>query len=247
MPYNATFQFHGSLNDFLPPGSKTGIIPYQFDNHPAIKDSIEALGAPHPEVAAIIVNGIAVDFTYQLQGGDHAEVYPVELIPDYARHLLLCPVYEGEPAFVLDVHLGALTRYLRLLGFDCLYHNHDWGDEHIAMLSVRDRRILLSRDIGLLKRRCIEFGYWLRHTTARDQLREVIFHYQLAQWFNPFKRCSHCNGLVQPVEKLTLRESLPARIYNSFTEFRQCRDCGHVYWRGSHFDKMKLFIAELSG
>ena len=246
MPYSATFRFHASLNDFLPLERQAQYITYNFDNHPAIKDSIEALGAPHPEVAAIVVNDVAVDFTYQLQDHDRIEVYPYQAVPAVATQSILIPIYADEPTFILDVHLGALTRYLRLLGFDCLYHNQDWGDEHIARLAARDKRIVLSRDIGLLKRSSIESGYWLRHTAPRKQVKEVIQRYQLTPWFNPFKRCTHCNGLVQTVEKSSLQNRLPPRIYNSFTEFRQCRDCGHVYWRGSHYDKMKVFIAELS-
>lgn len=246
MPYNATFRFYGSLNDFLPPDRQGRDVTYAFDNHPAIKDSIEALGAPHPEVAAIVVNGMAVDFKYQLQDNDHADTYPHDAVPALAAHSLLIAPRTEEPAFILDVHLGVLTRYLRLLGFDCLYHNHDWGDEHIAWLAARDKRIVLSRDIGLLKRSNIQYGYWLRSTAPREQVKEIIQRYQLVKWFSPFKRCTHCNGLVQPVEKAPLRQRLPARIYNSFSEFRQCRDCGHIYWRGSHYDKMQRFIAELS-
>jgi uncharacterized protein with PIN domain len=246
MPYTASFRFHASLNDFLAPGRQGQCIQYQFDNHPAIKDSIEALGAPHPEVAAILVNGEPVDFKYQLQDNDAAEVYPIDAVPAQAMHSLLIPPYAGEPLFILDVHLGALARYLRLLGLDCLYHNHDWGDEHIARLAAREQRIVLSRDVGLLKRSNIERGLWLRHTAPRAQVREVIQRYQLVKWFKPFTRCSHCNGLVEAVDKASLKGRLPVRIYNSFDEFRQCSHCGHVYWRGSHYDKMQRFITELS-
>ncbi len=54
---------------------------------------------------------------------------------------------EPEPRFVLDVHLGKLATYLRLLGFDALFpENYD--DANLARISAEEDRIMLSRERG---------------------------------------------------------------------------------------------------
>ncbi|WP_299754801.1 Mut7-C RNAse domain-containing protein [uncultured Pontibacter sp.] len=74
----ATFRFHGALNDFLSKHRKRQVIHYAFRGAPAIKDAIEALGVPHPEVDVVLVNGMPVLLSYALHPDDVVEVYPVE-------------------------------------------------------------------------------------------------------------------------------------------------------------------------
>ena len=94
-----TFRFYGNLNDFLPEPERHAIIVQHLHEHAAVKHTIEALGAPHPEVAAILVNRAPVDFAYRLQEGDHVEVYPLEVV-----HLLrsYLPLRPPVPAPVVD-------------------------------------------------------------------------------------------------------------------------------------------------
>jgi len=106
---------------------------------------------PHVEVDLILVNGQSVDFGYRVQDGDRISVYPVFEAFDIAGLTRLRPEPLRDPRFVLDVHLGRLTAYLRMLGFDTLYQNQ-WADERLAEISQIEHRILLTRDVGLLKR-----------------------------------------------------------------------------------------------
>ena len=73
---SAQFRFYGELNDFLSPGRRQVTFAHPFDGHPSVKDTIEALGVPHPEVDLLLVNGESVDFTCQLADGDRVSVYP---------------------------------------------------------------------------------------------------------------------------------------------------------------------------
>ena len=70
-----------------------------------------------------------------------------------------------DPRFVLDVHLGRLAAYLRMLGFDTLYQNR-CADDCLAEVARNERRILLTRDVGLLKRGSVTHGYYLRATAG---------------------------------------------------------------------------------
>ncbi|WP_126454043.1 Mut7-C RNAse domain-containing protein [Sulfuriflexus mobilis] len=241
---HAIFHFHANLNDFLSAEQVDKAIPYQFSGRPAIKDAIEAIGVPHTEVAVILVNGDAVNFSYGLYDGDDVHVYPHAEHPEVARQYLHALLPTGQPAFVLDVHLGKLARYLRTAGFDTLYSSDDMGDASIADIAEGQGRIVVSRDIGLLKRSRIRYGYWPRQTEARAQFRELVSHYKLKPLFRPFSRCPQCNGEVGAVDKARVSDSLPGKVASDplLEDFVQCHDCGQVYWRGSHYTHMQHFF-----
>jgi hypothetical protein len=54
---SAQFRFYAELNDFLPGKKRQKAFPYKFAGKPSVKDAIEAIGVPHPEVDLIVVNG----------------------------------------------------------------------------------------------------------------------------------------------------------------------------------------------
>ncbi len=70
------FRFYGNLNDFLPAACRQRPFAYAFDRPVAIKDAVESLGVPHPEIDLLTVCGAPVDFSYHLQPGDSVAVYP---------------------------------------------------------------------------------------------------------------------------------------------------------------------------
>jgi hypothetical protein len=237
----ATLRFYAELNDFLPPGSRQKLLPYHFTVSPAVKDVIEAMGVPHTEVDLILVNGESVDFSYPVQDGDTISVYPVFEALDITPLIRLRPRPLRQTRFVLDVHLGRLAVYLRMLGFDTLYHNN-FTDPELAHISSQQARILLTRDRGLLKRSVVTHGYYLRATQSRQQLIEVLRRFDLWPQITPFTRCLHCNGWLQDVDKAAISHQLPPKTQLYYDEFRRCQDCGRIYWPGSHFQRMKQFI-----
>ena len=239
----ADFRFFNSLNDFLPHKLKSTVVHYQFTGSPAIKDSIEAIGIPHTEVDTIVVNGVPVDFFYSLQDQDVAEVHPFESIKDVnANSLTPGPVY--PLSFIADVHAGKLAKALRLLGFDTFYHNK-LDDQQVADIAEKENRIVLTRDIGLLKYKKIKWGYWLRSQQVNEQLLEVINRFDLSNHVKPFSRCIECNGNIRPVKKEAIQEILPPKTNEYFNEFYQCSSCKKVYWKGSHYENMLKKIADL--
>lgn len=112
------------------------------------------MGIPHTEIDLILVNGDPVGFEYRPAVGDRIAVYPMFEALDIGVTARLRPEPLRQPRFVIDVNLGRLARLLRLLGFDVWWSN-DADDQALADISVEQRRILLTRDRGLLKRRAI--------------------------------------------------------------------------------------------
>jgi len=242
--HHAEFRFYEELNDFLPPARRKRDFIYAFQGRPAVKDAIEALGVPHPEVDLILVNGESVGFGHPLGDGDRVSVYPVFESLEIAGATRLRPQPLREPRFILDVHLGRLARHLRLLGFDTRYAN-DAADAAIAAAAARERRIVLTRDRGLLKHSAVTRGYWVRATAPRAQAAEVIRRFQLEARLRPFTRCLECNGVLRAADKAAVADRLPPRARRLHDTFAECPDCRRLYWPGSHHRRLAEFVAQL--
>lgn len=241
MEHSAEFRFYEELNDFLPPAHRRRTFAHAFQGTPAVQDVIESLGVSHTEIDLILVDGRSVRFSHRLEGHERVAVYPMFERLDIRPLHRLRPRPLRRTRFVADVDLAKLARRLRLLGFDTLYAS-DHSDATLAGLSVRERRILLTRDIGLLERAGVARGHWLRSSEPTAQLREVIEVFSLQRDIDPFSRCSHCNGVLQKITRAAVAGRVPPRIYARRRRFDQCTRCGRIYWRGTRFAK----LAELS-
>ncbi len=229
----AYFFFFGRLNDFLSQDQREQTITVDFRGRQSIKHLAESLGVPHPEIGRVQVNGQEGTLGTITLDDDRVELHP---IPNG------CPI---EPRFVLDSHLGRLTAYLRMLGFDCLYKN-DYDDEELAEIVQREERILLSRDRRLLMRKIVLYGYCLRSLDSIEQLKEVIQRFNLTKRIVPFHRCLRCNHPLEPVAKEAVLDRLEPLTKLYFEEFQICPACKQIYWKGSHYEKMQKLIEQIT-
>ncbi len=240
---SATFRFYADLNGFLPGARRGRDLLHPFAERASIKDMIEALGVPHTEVDLLLVNGESAGFDYVVQDGDRVSVYPPFSALDVSSLTRVRPEPPPEPRFVLDVHLGKLATYLRLLGFDALFPE-DYDDANLARISAEEGRIMLTRDRGLLKRNTVTHGYCLRSTNSRQQLLEVLRRYSLTGAIRPFTRCLRCNGRLEPVARAEIADQLEPGTREHYNDFRRCQACGQVYWQGAHFTRLHAFVQE---
>lgn len=242
--HHTTFRFYEELNDFLAPERRKIAFDYAFNGTPSVKDSIEAIGVPHPEVDLILVDDVSVGFDHQLTGGERVAVYPMFERVDIAPLARLRPEPLREPRFVLDVHLGKLARYLRLLGFDTIY-DRSYVDATIVAVSVDERRIILTRDKGLLKHKEVSRGYWLRNIQPRLQIAEVIEVFDLRRTVRVFSRCMICNDTLEIVDETDVRDALPVGLRGQFEQVSRCPGCERLYWPGSHYDRLVDLVQDL--
>lgn len=238
----AEFRFYAELNDFLPPALRSAAFLWPINGRPAVKDPIEAIGVPHPEVELIVVGGVAVGFDYRIHRGARVAVYPSFSCLDIGALPSLRPAPPSPAVFVCDVHLGKLARLLRLFGFDTLYRN-DYADPEIVELASAGRRIVLTRDRRLLCARAVVHGYWLRSDRPERQLEEVLRRYALYRWVRPWTRCMACNGPIAPVQKAEIDALLLPKTRRYYDVFHRCTACGKVYWEGPHVAQLRRRFA----
>lgn len=236
-------RFYGDLGNLLSRQRRGKRFAYVIKGCPSVKDTLEALGVPHVLIDAIFVNHLSCYFSYQLTRGDNVKVYPAHYVLKNKKAIhLIDPL--PTLRFVVDSHLGKLARRLRLLGFDTVYKTM-FPDKDIVLLSCRQRRIVLTRDKGLLKYRYLRWGHWVHATDPAKQIKEVVKKYSLMKYVRPFSRCMECNGRLERVPKSQIISRLPAKTKLYYKCFYRCQRCCHIYWKGSHYALLNAFIARL--
>jgi uncharacterized protein with PIN domain len=237
----AQFRFYAELNDFLPRSDRFSTLNKDFHVAPSVKDAIESFGVPHAEVDLVVANGGSVDLSYRVRDGDFVGVYPMFESIDIASVTKVRAEPLRETSFVVDENLGALARYLRLLGFDVIYERGS-SDSELASISRRQKRVLLTRDLGLLKRSEITHGYFVRATDPPTQTVEVVRRFDLVGALRPLERCTLCNARLRPEARADIEERVPRGTMAHASDFRSCPVCGRLYWRGAHYPRIAGLI-----
>lgn len=236
-------RYYGSLKELVKE-EKRRRHEFLFNDSPGIRDIIEADGIPHTETGLIIVNGVPAGWKYRLRNGDNCAVYPFFRDIDVSRESLVLEKGYPEDRFVLDVHLGKLCRYLRMLGFDSSF-DPGWNDPAIIEISNSESRIILTGDRGLLKNGAARFGCLIRSSVPIEQLGQVTERFNLAGLIRPMTRCLKCNGIIVEVSPASVSGSLQENTKKYYLNFYRCRSCGTIYWKGSHYENMKIMIERL--
>jgi uncharacterized protein with PIN domain len=239
-------RLYAALNDFLPRARRGRTLHYALFGTPSVKDVLEAVGVPHPEVAFLLIDGVPGGFGQRLFGGERVAAYPEPGALAIDPALRVSPAPQTPPRFLLDGHLATLAASLRLFGFDAaLPPGAD--DATLARCSAQEDRTLLTRDLGLLKRGEVRRGAFIRATSPREQEREVVQRFTLLPHFAPLTRCSVCNAPLAAATPEEVAARVPPEVRARLQAFRACPGCGRVYWEGSHPARIRERIASLRG
>ncbi|MCC3776588.1 Mut7-C ubiquitin/RNAse domain-containing protein [Streptomyces sp. UNOB3_S3] len=219
------------LRLFVSVERRAAAAPVVTDGVSTLGHVVESLGVPLTEAGPLLVDGRPVPVSHVPAEGERVEIGAVPRPQEVP----------GAPLrFLLDVHLGTLARRLRLLGVDAAYESEDIGDPALATLSAAERRVLLSRDRGLLRRREIWAGAYVYSDRPDEQLRDVLGRF--APRLAPWTRCTACNGPLQDADKDAVREHLEHGTRHTYDVFAQCVACGRVYWRGAHHARLEAIV-----
>jgi len=230
--------FHPELVPLLKKGSSNPVVD-QSGRRANLKDMVEAAGVPHTEVwSGELADGRRVGLDHIPAEGERIAVLPWAAPVDRGAWGFA----DTPPRFTADANVARLGRYLRLCGFDTVIAGPD-PDERIAAAASKEERILLSRDRGLLMRKQIKRGRLIRECRPERQLGEVIAFFGLAGMLRPQSRCPVCNHETRMVAKEAVLHRLEPLTRKYYHRFRQCPDCGRIYWPGSHHERFAAVIA----
>ena len=221
------------LRFLLSVGNRHGEVTVPADGVSTLVHVVESLGVPRTEIGELRVDGRPSPPETRPAPGDLIEVLPVSR-----------PQRVAEPRFVLDVHLGTLARWMRLLGIDTAYSN-DASDPELVEQATAEGRVLLTHDRGLLRRRALPIGGYVHSPRPDEQLTDVLDRYDPP--LHPWTRCLACNGVVEPVAKRRIEHLLPAGTRRCYDRFTRCPDCGRLYWPGAHSQRLDAIVAEATG
>ncbi len=224
----AELRFGAELRMFLAPRHRSGTVRVACDGTSTLGHVVESLGVPLTEVGRLLVNGEPVTPAHRLANSEAAEAEAVRR-----------PQRPPSARFVLDVHLGTLARRLRLLGVDTAYTN-DIDDDSLIEEANSARRVLLTQDRGLLRRRKLWFGAYVRGMRPDDQLRDVLTRF--APPLAPWTRCTACNGPLASARKGEVEDLLLPGTLRTYDSFSRCTACGRVYWRGAHSARLERIV-----
>ena len=224
-------EFAPDLALFVPSERRRGATALVTDGASTLGHVVESAGVPLTEVGTLVVNGREVPTSYVPSADDRVEVRAVER-PQRVP---------GAPLrFLLDVHLGTLARRLRLLGVDTAYESTDIGDPALATRSATEKRVMLSRDRGLLRRRELWAGGYVYSTRPEDQLRDVLDRFRPD--LRPWTRCTACNGLLAKATKEEVADQLAGGTRRTYDVFARCTQCGRAYWKGAHHEQLVAIV-----
>jgi len=152
--------------------------------------------------------------------------------------------------FVADAMLGSLARKMRALGFGTLYYSE--GDDNEIIRKARSGgRVILTSDRSLSNRQL--FGkvhvLFLSGKTDDRRLASLLAAAKLSgiSLVRGRPHCSLCNGDLRKVKRVDVAGRVPPQVENRHRLFLKCLVCGHFYWRGSHWKKLRRFERILAG
>ena len=234
-----TIIFKGEVNFFLNSDSSRSVHRHSLDRKASVKDIVESFRVPHTEIGNLLFNGEPVDFSFNPQLDGELIVEGIEAPYDVTQSSFLRKEVLNELRFICDVNVMKLGRFMIMLGFDVRISD-SFSDKTIARLAHEEKRVVLTRDTDLLKRKKIVYARRLRNHNPYDQLHETLDFFGITGPFNFFSRCSRCNTSLERIEKEKIIDRLAPKTRKYYNTFYICPDCMRIFWKGSHHDSMKM-------
>ena len=145
--------------------------------------------------------------------------------------------------FIADAMLGRLAKWLRMLGYDTLYDPH-WDDNELVRRARAEERLILTRDTALAKRPGVR-TLLISSQSLEGQLRQILDELGLEAHI-PLSRCSLCNVPLEKIERAAAQNLVPPYVFATQRHFMRCPQCARVYWRGTHWQRMKELLDRIA-
>lgn len=148
---------------------------------------------------------------------------------------------------MVDGMLGSLARKLRMYGFDTLY-KAELSDTDLIKIANVEKRILLTADRELFARAVNSNvdSVLAADNSDTERLASIFKDLKISVELDAEKsRCAVCNGVLDEADKSSLK-ALPNTVLERQEKFYACKNCGKVYWKGSHWRRIEAMAKEVS-
>jgi uncharacterized protein len=158
------------------------------------------------------------------------------------------PSDEAATRFVADAMLGSLSRKLRALGFDTSYYKSG-EDSGIIRLANKDARVILTSDLSLA-----EFAssrglkvFLVEGKNDGERISSIARNAAAsrARLVRGQALCSLCSGELLILRRADVQGKVPPSVSIRHRLFYRCMNCGHYYWHGSHWKKLRSLSRRL--
>lgn len=148
--------------------------------------------------------------------------------------------------FWCDAGLGGLARWLRAAGYVARWEEAI-DDADLLVRAEKERAVVISTDSLLLERRKVVDGrvqvFWVPPACGvAGQMRLVLRRWELVPR-EPL--CMLCSSVLDRVDKESVRDRIPPRTYRWLDEYYLCRGCGRLFWRGTHWQRIRSQLETL--
>jgi uncharacterized protein with PIN domain len=145
--------------------------------------------------------------------------------------------------FIVTQELGKLAKWLRILGYDCVYYKKKEVPDLIIQ-TLRDKRILLARSSALEKYKGIR-EVIIKSDHVEEQVEQVIREVGLVlDEEKLFQRCVECNSPLEDLPKEKAKEKVPDYVFQTQEQFKRCPKCDKIFWKGTHWDMVGKWLEQ---
>ena len=133
-----------------------------------------------------------------------------------------------------------------MLGQDVEY-SRSLNDEQLIETAKAENRILLTRDLKLyqLARKRGVNTTLVKGAAEAEKLAGLARRFDIKLEIDvAVSRCPKCNTSIRPVSKDEIVDRIPEATSTYYDEFWECRGCGQIYWRGSHWKRIEKTLEE---
>ena len=143
--------------------------------------------------------------------------------------------------FIVDINVGKLAKWLRIMGYDTLLFDGD-DDSRMIVTALRQGRVILTKDTQIMKRGVVASGrlraILITNDEPEQQIRQVIENLKLDCQFRPFTLCLECNQPLVERSKEDVKELVPPYVFQTQNQYMECPNCRRIYWKGTHWQAM---------
>jgi len=143
--------------------------------------------------------------------------------------------------FIVDINVGKLAKWLRMMGYDTLLFDGD-DDWRMIIIALEEGRVIITKDTQIAKRGVITSGrlkaILITSDKSEQQIQQVVETLNLDYQYRPFTLCLECNQLLVERSKQEVEDRVPPYVFQTQNEYVECPACHRIFWKGTHWKAM---------